>query len=1299
MRDVDSALITASAQNNRYPISRVEIYDSILRWTELTDSFYDTGYPNLTSGGIPQAMVDASITGGVAYVGWASGVLARKITVTNLATWASSVETATITAPHRISIEGSHIYRYYNGNIYNNAASMAVVEDGDYALAAVASGCCYAARLNDGNIELSYYAPGVSDHMDYDIPVPDDYTIESLSWFDAVRLSDGTDVIVISTETYGKPAIITRRNDVYSNVRTMIPIDIVDNNSFLRIGWMKIYEGVIYATGELGRKGSTGLHPQTMAVVLRSKDGIRWTMDRWRYLGTTPLRTPLLMTDTHAYKVGVPEIYIAPLTPLFGLRDGNITADHVKIEIEEEILSWSTSSPSSGRAGTLQMQLSDPELLFSSPGSESYIKPGYMLKLYAGYKTAAGDKEHLINWFGVDALPRTLAHPGKTLAIQCTEWNYRCLTNNYFDQDWQWVSQQRHYDDCDKRDYLYSVGGGSIHLIDDDDKQAVIDENPLSTKTGRLRIFAHKERTTLISTVPFETDGGFASVAFTVDGAHEIYDDHATGASCNFVWRYGLNEYGVQYNLVNKEIGVGAGPAIIDDEYNFITVFLDVKSRSLILLRVAGDSDSETWTEVAKHDVSGLVNYLWVDDYFGSQLYEVWMNITGNVVHYGLITSETGHEWFYQYVDDIARADIVASPYEPNDREYYAEQEATVVRADENRLGIIVGASNPYIKVVSQKAGDIVLGNTCGRSLLEYNNGEDIKTDPYYLETSTYNWASFREFNQTTRRYGGWVYVNSDESKRVLLAGGVLYDNSKVPTGMRGDYCTGQWAIQAVSSSGSYVYIELDKDACYPPGEDGDYWLNNLGASNPDVINNMGFWFVDGNYENMFLQADSVVAGTGNNVKFRLRTGLDPQTVFPAIGNHVVFCAMATATFNAFSDASPGLAKLTWNDRPVGVTISSFLASDLEHEKSILWTLQDIATKAGVLDFLPALNTEVLDLSIDESFSADGYNFLSDSMASFDLEVTLSSAIAAGQSFKLFFGCTTAYVSAPADSEDRVEVTITSDSSGVTIRTWTDSEYIDHMIMAPEGLTGKKFRFIKKDEYISIWCEGRHIISYPIRLIWPDCDFDTDLTSSRRVGFRSSEAGQSYTVKQAALWQRIDGVMSDQGNSASSAMNRVIRDARIKILADEDLALRISSFTSRDDAGTVPDVILQESLAITDLIPSHIRTVGEEIGEYIDHDIAAEYGVLFKSVSVESLEEEAAYQEAIAILHDRLGQIEGSQDAHGGQIHYEPEDELEVDFEMQDGETVTRTCIVDSTGLQYSRSSLLSNTKLRKNYD
>jgi len=1297
MRDVDSALITASAQNNRYPISRIEIYDSILRWTELVDSYYDTGYPDAESvGNIPQAFVDASIVGTVAYVGWASGVLARRLTTTNLVTWANSAETATITAPHRVSIEGSHIYHYYDEDIYNNGASMAEVEDGDYALAAVASGCCYAARLNDGNIELSYYASGVSDHMDYGIPVPDDYTIESLSWFDAVRLSDGTDVITINTETYGKPVIITRKNDVYSNVRTMIPIDIVDNHSFLRIGWMKVYEGVIYATGELGRKGSTGLHPQSMAVVLRSKDGIRWSMDRWRYLGTTPLRTPLLMTDTHAYKIGVPEIYIAPLTPLFGLQDGNIMADHIKIEIEEEILSWSAMSPGSGGSGNLQIQLSDPELLFSSSGSESYIKPGYMLKLYAGYKTAAGDKEHLVNWFGVDTLPRTLAHPGKSLSVQCTEWNYRCLENNYFDQDWQWTSQLRHYDDCDKRDYLYSVGGSSIHLIDDEEKQVIIDENPISTKTGKLRVFAHKERTTLISTVPFETDGGFASVSFTVDGASEIYDDHVTSSRCNFVWRLGFNEHGVQYSLADQEIGVGAGPAIIDDEYNFITAFLDVKSRSLILLRVVGDSDSETWSEIAKHNVDALVNFFWVDDYFGSQLYEVWMNITGNTVRYGLITSETGHEWFTDAIPTyVPRADIVASPYEPNDREYYTEQDATVDRAGENRLGIIVGASNPYIRVVSQRAGDIVANSVAGRSLLEYNNGEDIETDPYYLETSAYTWESFRDI-QLGR--DGFAYVNSDDGKRVLLHGNDPYDGSNVPTGMRGDYCTGRWAIQAVSTSGYDVYIELDKYDCYPPGEDGDYWLDNLGAENPDVLDNMGFWFIDGDYEGLFLRANSVEAGAGDNVKFQFNTGVSPQTVLPAPGDDVVFCAMAKMSVSA-SYSPVGLIKVAWNNKPVGVTISSFLASDLEHEKSILWTLQDIATKAGVLDFLPALNTEVLDLSVDESFSADGYNFLDDSMASFDLEVILSSAIAAGQSFKLFFGCTTQYASAPADSENRVEVTITSDSSGVTIRTWTDSEYIDHMIMVPDGLAGKEFRFIKKDEYISIWCERRHIISYPVRLIWPDCDFDTDLISSRRVGFRSSEAGQSYTVKQAALWQRLDGVMSDQGSNASSAMSRVIRDARIKILADEGLALRISSFINRDDAGVVPDVILQESLAITDLIPSHVRTVGEEIGEYVDHDIAAEYGILFKSISVESLEEEAAYQEAIATLHDRLGEIEGSQDVHGGQIRYEPEDELEVDFEMQDGETVTRVCIVDSTGLQYSRNSLLSNTKLRKNYD
>ena len=250
MRAISANLETAQERNTRHPISRAVIYDTMLRWTELTDSFYDTGYPDLTSGGIPQAMVDASITGGIAYVAWASGVLARLLTITNLTTWAEAVTTRTITAPHRVSVFGDDLYRYYDGDIYNNAVSIATVGVGDYALAATASDEVYVAELDTECVYLSFYASGVSDHMDYGIPVPDDYTIASLSWFDAVRTSDG-DYIFYNSETYGKPMIIKRADGIWGTPRPMIPVDIVDNYSYLRIGWVTYEDGVFYATGEL----------------------------------------------------------------------------------------------------------------------------------------------------------------------------------------------------------------------------------------------------------------------------------------------------------------------------------------------------------------------------------------------------------------------------------------------------------------------------------------------------------------------------------------------------------------------------------------------------------------------------------------------------------------------------------------------------------------------------------------------------------------------------------------------------------------------------------------------------------------------------------------------------------------------------------------------------------------------------------------------------------------------------------------------------------------------------------------
>jgi hypothetical protein len=113
--------------------------------------------------------------------------------------------------------------------------------------------------------------------------------------------------------------------------------------------------------------------------------------------------------------------------------------------------------------------------------------------------------------------------------------------------------------------------------------------------------------------------------------------------------------------------------------------------------------------------------------------------------------------------------------------------------------------------------------------------------------------------------------------------------------------------------------------------------------------------------------------------------------------------------------------------------------------------------------------------------------------------------------------------------------------------------------------------------------------------------------------------------------------------------------------------------------------IFSDSTGETDRIPTHVRVVGYEVGDRIDHVSAAKYGILFQSHQCPNLEESEAYGEANRIVRDALSHSGSRKPTAAAQIDWEVEDALLLDYTPHDqGPDVSGYYIVDSMSFQYA---------------
>lgn len=586
MKSISAALQTEQASRNRKPETSVVIRDVATRLdTSWVTNAYNSGFPDLLDAdSIPQHphCVDNS-SGRFILRAWCTSSSNIRVHHIKNASQASSWQSGTYTYDrttdgiHRPSVIGNHLYYAYNGDIkyalgygassYTFKSSAYTADTDHVALAATSMFGIYMAVLHETDtfkyVSLHRVTLGGVADCPHTIIVDENYNESSLQWFDACRIGD-QDVIVLNERTYGHPVVVRWKDGVWSTPQRMMPMDDLSSTTFLRIAHLTVIEDsagddVIWATGRIGRGGSTGNHPQSYDLTMRSKDGEHWTLDRFSYLCESEIYGRLMPDSDYVY-------YSRGATVMRALQTWLMGNDHsdLKKTITDDIIAWTLRLPREGSAADGSLTLAAGDGTYNKNAERSAlgrwdtvddnlaIVPGMWLWRYGGYNGETA----MVSVEGIDQCPGGYQAGQRSFSMRSRDIVMRSLYDWASDQNWQLLSQVKHYDDCDLLDHLYSISAGQIEVEKDDDEEikGEVDEEELDEEDSTLIYDTPNKISVNLCTTPSDTRNFQAKVRFdlTDDSSRATYDDG-----------YGY----VTSNLAVKTAGA------VTPEYEFDTVY------------------------------------------------------------------------------------------------------------------------------------------------------------------------------------------------------------------------------------------------------------------------------------------------------------------------------------------------------------------------------------------------------------------------------------------------------------------------------------------------------------------------------------------------------------------------------------------------------------------------------------------------------------------------------------------------------------------------------------------------------
>jgi len=962
MRTITPTLKALEQNNVRSPVSRLEFYRIMPVWSIVGQSSasYVPQFTPSKFDSVQNAVCDADIYNGrFTLAGTTSGEAVQKFCYTEDFVHYTAMSNYGIDE-RRMSVDGQYVYGINGPWIQSNGFDAFLVpgssayhypiaiagvsryalyllvaypdeEDGDFS-DITALGIIYASSSDSG-------ATWDFSEMDYVIPVPDDYKVYAGNFFDAVRLDDGTDVILVNLSNYGDPRVILRRNAVWSTPYHVLPIDIVDNYSYLRLGWLKCYDGVIYATGSLGRAGSTGTYAQEMGVVLRSTDGLRWSMDRYRYLGTAPFLSPLVMDDDYMYYIKSVDstctIYRAERTPVFGCYNHKVT-------VTDDILGWQCTEANHGNPGAINIQLANAAYNYSTASCSEYIQEGDLVRLYAGYEDVDGAEYMLLNTYGIDQVV-----PDAQMQLTGREWAYRQLKDVAFDQDWQWLSQTKHHDTCVNMGGLYSIGDavptvGTLDIENDKYNKLILLPTAVRPQGDDFGIsgtfYITNDHTALF--------GLGLREASASEGAYQTFSSWSSAANAE------ANDYVYTETLLGTGFGVFG---YCSDQYNLVAAFCDVINAKLYLLRRTGNSVSDASWEVLNE--TALTETPAKDQRFVVSMRKVQSEITIEAKQYELDGTTPVHlattTLTTRYIDYDAGKLVGVIEYlrVPESASYFVQTDSWFIPRDYNYWK---DSTLPH-----NAPADRFFEFTEGYPLLI---GEEVLT----IQNMTHSqWATAKcevtEFSLANpNAIEAYAYLNP-ASRCARIMGAYPAPSYAIGTG------ESYWGFAVVHGTGvgKSSHLDIYNAESDSPLDPGTYTYEK-------TIQPWAYMFI--NAETGYERVD-IQSGKTNYVILPgfavLRNGYQ-RMLWP--GDYY----------------NPGERILQhFNDV---IHLCDVQMYDLELDKSMDWALKDVAAKAGILHFAGAIATDDSDLILDESLSDAGYEVLPALYNDFTVHCALHSA-------------------------------------------------------------------------------------------------------------------------------------------------------------------------------------------------------------------------------------------------------------------------------------------------------------------
>ena len=1322
MRTATPDQLTAMTSLNKKPLSHVVFRDSNAHWgpvlnQPLVGYSYD---PDGYEGVAPYAPVDSCYYNGYIYKAWRDGSTATfriqwiKINVDTLAATTGSflVDATPGFNIRRLSVVNNEIYYLYavpgSGNYYvykYNIDTSASTNSGGIWL----NGCLAvtddtstlgrrryvfgptAAVGDDANVAIA--AESGSDTVDETrMTLLNRIANEAFvfggntNWFDVATAEDGTyDVVIFNSLDGGSPRAMIVDVDTDGGlvgrrgVWDIVPADIVDNYTFFRLGWIKRIGDTFYATGRAGRGGSTGLHAQSWDVLVRSKDGIHWTLDRYQYLcekvGHGPIMEgPYLLyggvETARMFLMVSDDLYESSQNHLFG-RDPTAS----KITVSDDLHSWSYSKG-------LSTVDSGNVALDNSAGTFDGVQPGWLASLYGGFN----NEELLLATMSVDEIPGPFANGQSQYSVKMRGTAMKKLSDWASDQDWQWLSGIRHYEDCDDVGGLYTINGNALSAPPDEPLASLDADWTYLLSYSDVGVNYHQGRGISLNLATVgKIDGdhyisadfcdyGQRALCFGSDETTDIPPGSSCGVLTNVVdkdnfWASTYNFHDITHKVWRVENGVW-------DKEKDITV----------------PSATVAWRNSHKSGAAG-------DPYV-----RVYYNLSGNYITTGIVLGPGQLVTTREYGDIILGTDQIT-----REKFFVGDVLAPTKHFVTGKVGAVLAndfpAADTYLSTQDAALPPTFYVNRYVRDINDW-------TEPaggYDDQTHTLSTAEKTRTSLDHVEYS-W-YKIGDEANVFCYGDGDVMDS--LPPGDVEDDRSGCYQVSAVAANqitSTQHHTRANGSETWTGADFLIYILTGDSAGKCDYFTT-GAW-------NGGSSTTIITRSTGG-----YNYGYDYTTIL-AVGDKFVLLPRIDIA-RRYHKGNDGFQTI---EMPTdGTGVNGVVIYENKQEYNLDFVVKNLAAKAGILDVCGATTDDDTDTTYSQAVHindslAKHHEFRAvDETAHINWDADVSWDIQTFAIGKTQRSLMFAFLRQKQDAK-LLTTDLAADSIGIIVDVVIDTSdwhvYLydtyagdgpilrDYTTGALTNISTKDpaaVRIVKRDRCVSVYFNDQYlgsVTSRPISSVYAAEASGHVYHDEVWNGFSYLHVGSVHdviaTVTIKELNDYVDNLILDQRMSAQSGLARLFQDKRVYLSATPDEALRVTRFAARDTTEIAGDLFLSGGITLRDRVPTHVRAIGEEIGDYVNHAAAAERGMQFMSINTPTLGEEEAYQEAVKLVLDALGEADTMNPEMAGRLHWEPGDKVPISYTDLKGTVVDDDYLVVGLNTTHNDGEIITQARVRK---